>query len=143
MKPKAVGVTPETACHSGCASPLVPSSTGFDGGTDARGTMGVRRDAQAARILDDATGGCIELEPVGEYTVRRRYISRTNVLQTTFTTPTGRARVVDAMVTGVAGRLPWAELARRIEGNSAYSEAPGQLVVPTLRCPWMTGRHRP
>ncbi|GAA0484596.1 glycoside hydrolase family 15 protein [Microbacterium aurantiacum] len=69
-----------------------------------------------ARILDEATGGCIELEPVGEYTVRRRYISRTNVLQTTFTTPTGRARVVDAMVTGVAGRLPWAELARRIEG---------------------------
>ncbi|NYF16913.1 GH15 family glucan-1,4-alpha-glucosidase [Microbacterium sp. AK009] len=69
-----------------------------------------------ARILDDATGGCIELEPVGEYTVRRRYIARTNVLQTTFTTPTGRARITDAMVTGVAGRLPWAELARRIEG---------------------------
>jgi GH15 family glucan-1,4-alpha-glucosidase len=69
-----------------------------------------------ARILDDATGGCIELEPVGEYTVRRRYIARTNVLQTTFTTPTGRARITDALVTGVAGRLPWAELARRVEG---------------------------
>lgn len=69
-----------------------------------------------AHLLDADTGGCFELEPVGEYTVRRRYASRTNVLETTFTTATGRARVTDAMVTGVAGRLPWAELARRIDG---------------------------
>lgn len=69
-----------------------------------------------ARLLDDATGGCIELEPEGEYSVRRRYIARTNVLTTTFTTPAGVAKVTDAIVTGVAGRLPWAELARRIDG---------------------------
>lgn len=69
-----------------------------------------------ARLLDDETGGCIELEPTVPYTVTRRYRDRTNVLVTTFTTAEGVARVTDAMITGVAGRLPWAELARRIEG---------------------------
>ena len=68
------------------------------------------------RLLDDDAGGCIELEPVGEYTVRRRYLARTNVLVTTFRTDTGTASVTDALVTGVAGRLPWAELARRVDG---------------------------
>ncbi|WP_375385083.1 glycoside hydrolase family 15 protein [uncultured Microbacterium sp.] len=71
-----------------------------------------------ARLLDDQTGGCIELEPVGEYSVRRRYLPGTNVLRTTFTTSDGKASVTDALVTGVAGRLPWAELARRIDGIS-------------------------
>ncbi|HXH33726.1 MAG TPA: glycoside hydrolase family 15 protein [Plantibacter sp.] len=71
-----------------------------------------------ARLLDDETGGCIELEPVDEYTVTRRYVARTNVLRTTFTTEHGSATITDALVTGIAGRLPWAELARRIEGRS-------------------------
>jgi GH15 family glucan-1,4-alpha-glucosidase len=69
-----------------------------------------------ARLLDADTGGAVDLEPVGEYEVRRRYVPRTNVLETTFVTPEGKAKVTDAMVTGVAGRLPWAELARRIDG---------------------------
>lgn len=68
------------------------------------------------RLLDEEAGGCIELEPTEEYTVRRRYVARTNVLETTFTTASGIATVTDAMVTGIAGRLPWAELARRIDG---------------------------
>lgn len=71
-----------------------------------------------ARIIDDDEGGCIELEPDEDYTVSRRYVPRTNVLETTYETAGGSARVTDAMVTGVAGRLPWAELARRIEGVS-------------------------
>ncbi|MGK9149340.1 glycoside hydrolase family 15 protein [Plantibacter flavus] len=75
-----------------------------------------------ARLLDDDTGGCIELEPVGEYTVTRRYVARTNVLRTTFTTDGGSATVTDALVTGIAGRLPWAELARRVEGRSGTVE---------------------
>jgi GH15 family glucan-1,4-alpha-glucosidase len=70
------------------------------------------------RLLDADSGGCIELEPTVEYTVRRRYLPRTNVLETTFTTEGGVAKVTDALVTGVAGRLPWAELARRIDGVS-------------------------
>ena len=68
------------------------------------------------RLLDDDAGGCIELEPVEEYDVRRRYLPRTNVLVTTFRTASGTATVTDALVTGVAGRLPWAELARRVDG---------------------------
>lgn len=72
------------------------------------------------RLLDGETGGCIELEPEGEYRVRRRYLARTNVLVTTFLTDTGQATVTDALVTGVAGRLPWAELARRIDGLDGH-----------------------
>lgn len=74
------------------------------------------------RLLDDDAGGCIELEPTIEYSVRRRYRARTNVLETTFTTASGSAKVTDAMVTGIAGRLPWAELARRIEGIDGHVE---------------------
>lgn len=69
-----------------------------------------------ARLLDDETGGCFELRPVAEFRSERRYIPDTNVLETTFTTDDGVVRVTDAMVSGVAGRMPWAELARRIDG---------------------------
>ncbi|KAA9089855.1 glycoside hydrolase family 15 protein [Microbacterium radiodurans] len=69
-----------------------------------------------ARMLDAETGGCFELAPESEFTTERRYIPDTNVLETTFTTADGQVRVTDAMVSGVAGRMPWAELARRIDG---------------------------
>ncbi|MFJ4172451.1 glycoside hydrolase family 15 protein [Microbacterium sp. NPDC089696] len=69
-----------------------------------------------ARLLDDTTGGCLELRPVEDFRSTRRYVPDTNVLETTFTTETGSVRVTDALVSGVAGRLPWAELARRIDG---------------------------
>ena len=69
-----------------------------------------------ARLLDAEAGGAIELAPAEPYTVKRRYISGTNVLETTFTTEAGVAKVTDALVTGFAGRLPWVELARRIDG---------------------------
>ncbi|MET0860824.1 MAG: glycoside hydrolase family 15 protein [Microbacterium sp.] len=93
-----------------------------------------------ARLLDDETGGCIELEPVDEYTVTRRYVKGTNVLRTTFTTARGRATVTDALVTGIAGRLPWAELARRIEGVSgtvpfAWRVVPGTALGTAS--PWI------
>lgn len=68
-----------------------------------------------AHLLDAEGGGRIELAPAGAFTVRRRYVRGTNVLETTFRTASGSVKVTDALVTGVAGRLPWAELARRIE----------------------------
>ncbi|MDZ8274771.1 glycoside hydrolase family 15 protein [Microbacterium aquimaris] len=97
-----------------------------------------------ARLLDDATGGCIDLEPVEPYTVTRRYVADTNVLTTTYETASGRARVTDTMVTGVAGRLPWAELARRVEGVSGAVEF-AWAVTPGTRLqtagPWLERVH--
>lgn len=83
-----------------------------------------------ARLLDDETGGGLDLAPRDEFTTSRRYVPGTNVLETTFTTDAGAVRVIDALVSGVAGRLPWAELARRIEGlhgevAMAWSIRPG------------------
>jgi len=67
-------------------------------------------------LLDAENGGCVELCPVEEFTVEREYVEHTNVLTTTFTTAAGRVRVTDSLNSGIAGRLPWSELARRIEG---------------------------
>ncbi|MEJ6490321.1 glycoside hydrolase family 15 protein [Leucobacter sp. USCH14] len=72
-----------------------------------------------AHLLDERTGGYFELAPdlpESEYRTQRRYVPNTNVLETTFITEEGSVRVTDALVSGIAGRLPWAELARRVEG---------------------------
>lgn len=100
-----------------------------------------------ARLLDAADGGSIQLSPTEPFTVRRRYLPRTNVLQTTFTTSSGSARVTDALVTGIAGRLPWVELARRIEGirgsvHFTWRVAPGTRFARSS--PWVeTTTHGP
>lgn len=93
-----------------------------------------------ARLIDNEGGGSIELAPTESFTVSRRYLPGTNVLETTFTTESGVARVTDALVTGVAGRLPWVELARRIDGTSGsvkfrWKVAPGTLLGTAS--PWM------
>ncbi|HEY0559656.1 MAG TPA: glycoside hydrolase family 15 protein [Frankiaceae bacterium] len=81
-------------------------------------------------LLDAAEGGRIELAPTDPFTADRRYVGATNVVETVFTTDGGRVRVTDALNTGVAGRLPWSELARRVEGLAgtvpmAWRIAPG------------------
>ncbi|MBF7015466.1 glycoside hydrolase family 15 protein (plasmid) [Novosphingobium resinovorum] len=68
------------------------------------------------RLLDPVNGGCFAITPDAPFTVERCYRSDSNVLETTFTTETGRARLVESMNSGSAGRLPWAEMARRLEG---------------------------
>lgn len=93
-----------------------------------------------ARILDDEAGGCIELAPTVDFESSRRYIEQTNVLETTFRTADGVAVVTDAMVTGVAGRLPWAELARRIDGVEGSVPFSWRVVPGTMlgtRSPWL------
>lgn len=67
-------------------------------------------------LLDAPLGGRLTLQPEGDFTTSREYVPGTNVLVTTFTTDDGVVRVTDAMNTGLAGRLPWCELARRIDG---------------------------
>ena len=93
-----------------------------------------------ARILDAENGGQIELRPVADFEVERAYVDGTNVLETVFTTATGSVRVTDSLNTGVAGRLPWGELARRIEGldgavEMRWTVAPGNSFVTAS--PWV------
>ncbi|WBU37607.1 glycoside hydrolase family 15 protein [Homoserinibacter sp. YIM 151385] len=94
-----------------------------------------------AALLDEERGGSIELRPVAQgATATRRYLPGTNVLETTWTTEGGVARVTDAMVTGIAGRLPWAELARQVEGVEgavamAWRVTPGTAL--RTRSPWI------
>ncbi len=68
------------------------------------------------RLLDPEEGGRFVVSPDGPFTVERRYLPDSNVLETIFTTPGGRAKLTESMNSGTAGRLPWVELARRIEG---------------------------
>jgi GH15 family glucan-1,4-alpha-glucosidase len=69
-----------------------------------------------AALLDPERGGRFALAPDEPYTVKRRYIPETNVLETSFSTAGGTVRVTDAMPLPVAGLAPDRELARRIEG---------------------------
>lgn len=92
-----------------------------------------------AALVDAELGGRIVLRPVAAFRTERRYLPGTNVLETTFSTEKGAVRVTDALVTGVAGRLPWLELARRIEGVSGtvvmeWAVEPGTMLGTAA--PW-------
>lgn len=68
------------------------------------------------RILDSGIGGYFQLEPNKPYTVERRYRKDSNILETSFKTDTGSVLITESINSTLAGRLPWSELARRIEG---------------------------
>ena len=69
-----------------------------------------------AAILDRHRGGTFVVRPeqVGEVT--RRYIGRTNVLETTFRTDRGVVRVTDLMPIAAEGLQPERELLRIVDG---------------------------
>jgi GH15 family glucan-1,4-alpha-glucosidase len=69
-----------------------------------------------AAILDAERGGRFELRPDEPFRAERRYVEDTNVLETTFETASGRARVTDALALPGMPTLPWNELTRRVEG---------------------------
>lgn len=73
------------------------------------------------RLLDAKDGGYFLIEPDEPYTVTRAYRTHSNVLETTFRTSGGVAVLTESMNSGTAGRLPWVELARRVEGAAARS----------------------
>ncbi len=68
------------------------------------------------RLLDPERGGRFSITPVDPFFVQRRYRPGSNVFELTFTTEHGVARVTDSLNSGISGRLPWSELARRVEG---------------------------
>jgi GH15 family glucan-1,4-alpha-glucosidase len=68
--------------------------------------------------MHDPDGGRFSVVPTCPFRIERRYRDNSNVLETIFITDTGRARVTESLNSGVSGRLPWCELARRIEGLS-------------------------
>lgn len=95
-------------------------------------------------ILDPPAGGSCGLAPEGDFEAERRYLPGTNVLETTFTTAGGRAVVTETLNSGSAGRLPWTELARRVEGVEGEVEM-GWHLSPGDRFgrarPWVSTRH--
>ncbi|MHA3701788.1 glycoside hydrolase family 15 protein [Jatrophihabitans sp. YIM 134969] len=70
-----------------------------------------------AALLDPDHGGRVVLRPADpSASPGRRYRPDTNLLETTWTTSTGQVVVTDCLNSGNAGRLPWTELARRVDG---------------------------
>ena len=69
-----------------------------------------------AALLDARRGGSFTLSPATEFESERRYRDGSNVLETTFTTSTGRVQVVDGMTLADRhGLAPLREVVRRIE----------------------------
>lgn len=68
------------------------------------------------RLLDAPAGGRFVLQARNVVEVTRRYLADSNVLETQLRTDTGMARLTESLNSGPAGRLPWSELARRVEG---------------------------
>jgi GH15 family glucan-1,4-alpha-glucosidase len=71
-----------------------------------------------AALLDSERGGRFALAPALPYNVTRRYLPETNVLETTFVTSEGVARVTDALTLPSGALCPYRELVRRIDGVS-------------------------
>jgi GH15 family glucan-1,4-alpha-glucosidase len=67
-------------------------------------------------LLDAERGGRFVVAPSIPFRSTRRYLSGTNVLETTFTTDSGTARLVDAMMLPDDGLVPLRELVRVVEG---------------------------
>lgn len=68
------------------------------------------------RLLSAHEGGCFIIAPDEPFTAEQRYLPGSNVHETVFTTASGKAVLTESLNSGTAGRLPWCELARRVEG---------------------------
>jgi GH15 family glucan-1,4-alpha-glucosidase len=87
-----------------------------DGSVDFMSLPTVHSPTTFAALLDPEKGGRFVLAPAAPFEASRRYLGRTNVLETTYRTGGGVARVTEALTLQDGGLLPWVEHARRIEG---------------------------
>ncbi|HET8977013.1 MAG TPA: glycoside hydrolase family 15 protein [Solirubrobacteraceae bacterium] len=69
-------------------------------------------------IINPLSGGRFVVQPSVPFEAERRYLERTNVLETTFTTAEGTVRVTDTLTLDPSQVAPWRELVRRVEGVS-------------------------
>lgn len=90
----------------------------MDGSIDWLGFPDLDSPAVLAALLDADDGGRFELCPDDPFTASRRYLSGTNVVETTFETATGAVRVIDAMTRPGRRLGPQRELVRQVEGVS-------------------------
>ena len=88
----------------------------LDGSIDFLSLPDLHAPTVFAALLDPERGGRFALAPEGDFTAERRYLERTNVLETVFRTDAGRVRVTDALTLQNGVLLPWVEVARRVEG---------------------------
>ena len=94
-----------------------------------------------AAVLDPDEGGAVTLAPADPFTVEREYVEGTNVLLTTFHTDDGTVQVTDSLNVGRSGRLPWTELARRVEVlrgsvRMRWRVEPGRAIGPAQPWTW-------
>ncbi|MBD8908341.1 glycoside hydrolase family 15 protein [Methylorubrum zatmanii] len=102
-----------------------------DGGIDWACLERFDADPAFSRLLDRARGGHFTIRPTERFETARHYLSRSNVLETTFTTATGFVTLHDFMVgpeggdgrprlvrrvTGVSGRVPMRAAYRPLAG---------------------------
>ena len=88
----------------------------LDGSIDFLSLPDLHSPTTFAALLDPERGGRFVLAPEERFEAERRYVERTNVLETTFRTADGAVRVTDALTLQDGGLLPWVEVARRVEG---------------------------
>ncbi|MDF3006869.1 MAG: Trehalase, partial [Enterobacter kobei] len=92
------------------------------------------------RILDATNGGFFQIEPIGDYRTHRQYRENSNVLETCYETDSGKVMFTESLNSNHAGRLPWCELARRVEGLEG-EVALKMVFVPgsaaCTRAPWL------
>jgi GH15 family glucan-1,4-alpha-glucosidase len=91
---------------------------GSDGSIDWLCLPSIDSPSVLAALLDVARGGRFELHPAVPFTTERRYLERTNLLETTFITDAGSMRVTDGFTIDPSQEFPWRELPRRVEGLS-------------------------
>ncbi|MDE3024505.1 MAG: glycoside hydrolase family 15 protein, partial [Acidobacteriota bacterium] len=93
-----------------------------DGAIDFLSLRDIHAPSTFAALLDPEKGGRFGLAPTASFDANRRYLDRSNVLETTYTTRDGAVRVTEALSLQDGGVLPWTEVVRRVEGLSGEVE---------------------